>query len=156
MANGAEMSPLKNISANRVITKRKGFSGIEWSALDWGLFGVPLAGCHKIGSTPSVPVLSGSKRIVIFSPYFMGIDLFYQLFQVIFFLDEIYLIGINDQEGSFGIIKKEIIEGLIHFVQIFGIDEWFIVPVPFFNPVQQNARVCLQENDEIRLGNLLG
>ena len=37
----------------------------------------------------------------------MGIDLFYQLFQVIFFFDEIYLIGINDQEGSFRIIKKE-------------------------------------------------
>ncbi len=56
------------------------------------------------------PGPSGSKRIVILSPYCMAIDLDNQLFKITFFLHEVDIIGVNDQKRRIGIVKEEIIE----------------------------------------------
>ena len=67
----------------------------------------------------------------------MAVDLVNQLFQVTFFLNKVYLIGIYDQKRCIGIIKKEIIKGFIYRIKVIGIHKRFIFPATFGNSLQQ-------------------
>lgn len=74
------------------------YSHVDSHLLIRGLLKGPLKDAILMNNfTCPVPVLSGSKRIIIFSANSMMIDLINQLFQVAFFFHKINLVGIDDQ-----------------------------------------------------------
>ena len=130
------------------INKAKARNGLE------AVNGLPSKLPPQLILCNSVPVLSGSKRIVILTAYSMIIDLVYQLFEVVFFACQVDFIGIDNQKGGFGVIKEEVIEGPVDVLQILILHVLFESPASFFHPAMQNRGLGLQKYDQIRLGDL--
>ena len=108
----------------------------------------------KLALCNSVPVLSGSKRIVILSAYSMIIDLVNQLLEVIFFARQVDFVGIDHQKGGFGVLAEVIIDGPVDLLQVLVLLILLAPPPPFFDPGMQGRGLRLQKNYQVRLGDL--
>ena len=75
----------------------------------------------------------------------MIIDLVNQLFEVIFFASQVDFVGVDDQKGSFGVIKEEIVEGAVDVLQVLVLHILLEPPTPFFHPPMQDRSLSLQE-----------
>src|SRR5574337_1080767 len=95
-------------------------------------------------------VLSGSERYIVLGARPHHLDLFDQVFEILLMLDEVDLIGIDDQQRCRRVVKEKMVIGCVHVLQIRPFEFPLGGSRSRLNSPDQDIRTRLQIEDKVR------